>query len=66
MYVISGEGRIATETDSAILEPGGLVWLPRRSRRSITAGPSGLSYLTVHPRRPALSIDTGAASVIPD
>jgi uncharacterized protein (DUF2249 family)/quercetin dioxygenase-like cupin family protein len=63
MYVISGEGWLATETDSAVLEPGCLAWLPRRSRRSITAGPSGLSYLTVHPRRPALSIDTAAASV---
>jgi hypothetical protein len=40
------------------LRAGALVWLPRRSQRSITAGPTGLRYLTVHPRRPALSIDT--------
>ena len=63
MYVIAGAGRIEAEADGASLEPGCLVWLPRRSGRSITAGPSGLSYLTVHPRRPALSIDPAAASV---
>jgi len=33
-----------------------LVWLPRRSRRAIEAGAQGLSYLTVHRKRPGLSI----------
>ena len=34
-------------------EPGDLVWLPRRSRRSFSAGDQGLRYLTVHRRRKA-------------
>lgn len=60
MHVIAGAGRLATETDSVTLRAGALVWLPRRSHRSITAGPTGLRYLTVHPRRPALNIDTAS------
>jgi uncharacterized protein (DUF2249 family)/quercetin dioxygenase-like cupin family protein len=63
MYVLHGGGQLATETDAVVLAPGFLVWLPRRSQRSITAGPTGLSYLTVHPRRPALSIDAAPASI---
>jgi quercetin dioxygenase-like cupin family protein len=63
VHVLDGAGQLTTETDSATLRTGALVWLPRRSQRSITAGPTGLSYLTVHPRRPALSIDTATASI---
>ena len=33
-----------------------LVWLPRRSLREFTAGPDGLTYLTVHQRRQALTL----------
>ena len=62
MYVLIGGGQLATEADTVVLAPGFLVWLPRRSQRSITAGPIGLSYLTVHPRRPALTVDTAPAS----
>ena len=58
MHVLAGAGRLTTEADRVTLRAGALVWLPRRSQRSITAGPTGLRYLTVHPRRPALSIDT--------
>jgi uncharacterized protein (DUF2249 family)/quercetin dioxygenase-like cupin family protein len=58
IHVLNGTGELVTETGSLPLSAGGLVWLPRRSQRSIAAGPAGLSYLTVHPRRPALSIDT--------
>jgi uncharacterized protein (DUF2249 family)/quercetin dioxygenase-like cupin family protein len=58
IHVLNGTGELVTETGSLPLTAGGLVWLPRRSQRSIAAGPTGLSYLTVHPRRPPLSIDT--------
>lgn len=61
MHVLAGTGELSTETGSLALEPGALIWLPRRSTRQITAGPGGLSYLTVHPRRPALSIDAAPA-----
>jgi uncharacterized protein (DUF2249 family) len=63
MHILDGAGRLTTETDSITLRTGALVWLPRRSQRSITAGPTGLRYLTVHPRRPALSIDTATVSI---
>jgi uncharacterized protein (DUF2249 family) len=58
IHVLDGTGHLTTETGSATLHTGALVWLPRRSQRSITAGPTGLRYLTVHPRRPALSVAT--------
>jgi uncharacterized protein (DUF2249 family) len=58
MHVLAGAGRLTAETGSVTLRAGALLWLPRRSQRAITAGPTGLRYLTVHPRRPALSIDT--------
>ncbi|MFE2291328.1 hypothetical protein [Streptomyces sp. NPDC059452] len=38
------------------LGPSTVVWLPRTSRRSLVAGPDGLTYLTVHRRRPGLAI----------
>ncbi|MGO9032085.1 hypothetical protein [Mycobacterium sp.] len=40
--------------DRVDLEPGALVWLPRRSRRQFSAGPAELRYRTVHQRREAL------------
>ena len=60
LFIISGAGELATETGVLSLAAGAVVWLPRRSRRSITAAAAGLCYLTVHPRRPALGIATTA------
>lgn len=55
IHVLSGSGRLSTELDVHVaLKPGDLVWLPRRSRRSFSAGDQGLRYLTVHQRRKAL------------
>ncbi|HEU5267801.1 MAG TPA: DUF2249 domain-containing protein, partial [Jatrophihabitans sp.] len=51
LVVVAGAGELTTNHASAPLEPGHVVWLPRRSERSLRAGPDGLSYLTVHPRR---------------
>ena len=56
VHVIGGSGRLGTERGDVVLEPGALVWLPRRALRQFTAGPEGLSYLTVHQRRQALTI----------
>lgn len=56
MLVLSGAGVIEGADDTVTAAAGSLIWLPRRSQRSIVAGPDGLRYLTVHPRRPALSI----------
>ncbi|MFJ9929373.1 cupin domain-containing protein [Streptomyces misionensis] len=48
---------------------GALVWLPHGSARGITAGDEGLTYLTVHTRRPGLGItarpDDGPARPAP-
>lgn len=56
LHVLAGSGRLDSEGDTCDLTNGSLVWLPRRSRRSIIAGAEGLSYLSVHTRRPGLSI----------
>jgi uncharacterized protein (DUF2249 family) len=54
LLVLDGTGQITTELTTLDLHPGALVWLPQRSQRRFTAGPQGLSYLTVHPRRQSL------------
>ena len=45
-----------TEVSTLALRPGKMLWLPRRSRREIEAGDEGLTYLTVHSRRPGITI----------
>lgn len=62
MLVLDGAGEVVGAESAVAVRAGSLVWLPRRSQRSILAGPDGLRYLTVHPRRPALSIGTAAAA----
>ncbi|GAA5154922.1 hypothetical protein GCM10025768_26960 [Microbacterium pseudoresistens] len=54
--VLSGSGTLGTETGEIALAPGAVVWLPPRSQRRIDAGAEGLRYLTVHHRKPTLSI----------
>jgi uncharacterized protein (DUF2249 family)/quercetin dioxygenase-like cupin family protein len=56
LFVVAGAGELITHLETMPLQPGHIAWLPRRSERSLRAGPDGLSYLTVHPRRPALGI----------
>jgi quercetin dioxygenase-like cupin family protein len=56
VLVLAGDGQVVGEADAVPLTEGALVWLPRRSRRAIEAGEQGLSYLTVHRKRPGLSI----------
>lgn len=61
IHVLAGEGRLTTEAGTLDLQPGAVLWLPRRSRRQFDAGEQGLRYLTVHQRRPALVLDTSRA-----
>ncbi|MGW8886626.1 hypothetical protein [Streptomyces sp. NPDC055749] len=56
LVVLAGSGRLMTGPDTLPLTPTTVTWLPRTSRRALAAGPAGLSYLTVHRRRPGLSI----------
>lgn len=58
IHVLAGSGQLVTELGTIDLTPGVLLWMPRRSRRSFTAGVDGLRYLTVHQRRQALLIDS--------
>jgi uncharacterized protein (DUF2249 family)/quercetin dioxygenase-like cupin family protein len=65
IHVLSGAGRLTTETDTVDLFPGALLWLPRRSRRRFSAGPDGLRYLTVHRRRQALVLEPATKTSVP-
>jgi quercetin dioxygenase-like cupin family protein len=56
LHILHGDGLLLTEVGRLALRPGGLLWLPRLSRREIVAGEQGLIYLTVHTRRAGLSI----------
>ncbi|RST16429.1 cupin domain-containing protein [Streptomyces sp. WAC05374] len=61
LYVVDGEGRLDTGSGEQPLAAGSVVWLPRGARRGVVAGPGGLTYLTVHRRRPGLTIRSAAA-----
>lgn len=54
--LVDGQGSLNTEEGTTSLIEGRLIWLPHGSSRSITAGPEGMSYLTVHRRRPGMRI----------
>ncbi|MEW2066312.1 cupin domain-containing protein [Streptomyces sp. NPDC007346] len=58
LVVLEGGGRVRTRDGGEGLEVGAssVVWLPRTSRRALVAGPDGLTYLTVHRRRPGMAI----------
>ncbi|MBL7502576.1 hypothetical protein I6A84_05880 [Frankia sp. CNm7] len=57
VHVLAGSGTLTTTSGALRLEPGAVVWLPRRSSRQFTAGPEGVRYLTVHRRRAALVLN---------
>ncbi|MFT2020017.1 hypothetical protein ACMA1D_29900 [Streptomyces sp. 796.1] len=56
----SGSEAQQPSAEGQLVGPGDLVWLPRGSRRAVAAGPDGLVYLTVHRRRPGLTIGAPA------
>ncbi|MEU5835634.1 hypothetical protein ABZ820_18435 [Streptomyces diacarni] len=56
LLVVRGSGTLGTAQDPRPLREGGLIWLPHGSSRSVTAGEDGMSYLTVHRRRPGMRI----------
>ncbi|WP_042424112.1 cupin domain-containing protein [Streptacidiphilus anmyonensis] len=59
LLVVSGTGTLASSEGAQSLTAGSLCWLPHGSTRALTAGDGGLSYLTVHRRRPGLQIRSG-------
>lgn len=56
LVVLEGAGRVRVGGGDIVLSPSTVVWLPRTSRRALSAGPDGLTYLTVHRRRPGLAV----------
>ncbi|MET9764599.1 hypothetical protein ABZ016_36970 [Streptomyces sp. NPDC006372] len=62
VLVVAGDGTLAPEADPQPLAPGSLVWLPHGSARGLVAGDGGLSYVTVHRRRPGMRIGTGPST----
>jgi quercetin dioxygenase-like cupin family protein len=51
MVGIAGEGTVIVDGQAMALRPGVLTFVPRDLVRSVRAGGSALSYLTVHRRR---------------
>ncbi|MFI2204299.1 hypothetical protein ACH47Z_26650 [Streptomyces sp. NPDC020192] len=60
LLVIAGDGVLGAGPSDASqpLAEGALAWLPHGAARSITAGAAGLTYVTVHRRRPGMRIGT--------
>lgn len=58
LVIVAGHGLLSSGQGAAdsVLTAGVIAWLPRSAHRSIEAGDDGLTYLTVHARRPALAI----------
>ncbi|MGM1028940.1 MAG: cupin domain-containing protein [Actinomycetota bacterium] len=56
LHVMAGSGALRSDATELALSAGSIVWLPRRSRREITAGADGLRYLSVHRRKPGLQV----------
>ncbi len=56
VHVVAGDGTLHTADGDLAIRAGQLLWLPKHSRRGFTAGKAGLAWLTVHHRKPGLSI----------
>ncbi|MFF5488626.1 cupin domain-containing protein [Streptomyces virginiae] len=56
LLVVAGDGTLVTSDGPCLLSEGILTWLPHGSTRGIVAGKEGLSYVTVHRRRPGMRI----------
>jgi hypothetical protein len=56
LLIVAGHGILGTSEWTEPLTAGALFWLPHGSTRRITASADGLSYLTVHRRRPGTQI----------
>lgn len=56
VFVRSGTGRITIDDESHDLRCDALALIPRGARRTTEAGPTGMTYLSVHRRRAPLAI----------
>ncbi|MGC9377870.1 hypothetical protein [Streptomyces sp. MH13] len=62
LLVLDGEAVLLRADGESPLRPGVLTWLPHGATRAVVAGPSGVTYLTVHRRRPGMRIQPPAAA----
>ncbi|MEV0186947.1 hypothetical protein AB0I39_00240 [Kitasatospora purpeofusca] len=53
---LAGRGTLRCAGVEHALEPGALRLLPRGAERAVAAGAEGVAYLTVHRRRPGLTV----------
>ena len=53
---VAGSGTLHTDAGAIALAEHAVAWLPRGSRRAVTAGPDGLAYLTTHRARTGMRI----------
>ncbi|MFJ8149760.1 hypothetical protein ACIQ6R_32675 [Streptomyces sp. NPDC096048] len=56
LLVLDGEAALVRTDGERRLRAGVLTWLPHGSTRGLVAGPDGVTYLTVHRRRPGMRI----------
>lgn len=56
VVVLDGEGEVVVGAERHPLGPAVVAHVPCGARRAIHAGPSGLTYLTVHRRRGGLAM----------
>jgi len=56
LLVLDGDGQLAVGGDTDQLAPGVFALVPKGSHRAITAGPTGVTYLSIHRRRGPLTI----------
>jgi len=56
VVVLGGHGSAIIDGATHELAPGSAILIPRATRRAITAGETGLRYLSVHRRRGPLQI----------
>ncbi|WP_432058446.1 AraC family ligand binding domain-containing protein [Streptomyces sp. bgisy022] len=56
LLVLAGSGTLTAPDGTHPLRQGSLTWLPHGSTRSLAADTDGLTYLTVHRRRPGMRI----------
>src|SRR5690606_35300577 len=56
LLVLPGRGTLTAPDGTHVLTRGTLTWLPPGSTRALAADDAGLTYLTVHRRRPGMRI----------
>ncbi|MFH8974838.1 hypothetical protein [Streptomyces sp. NPDC017890] len=62
LLVLDGEAVLVCADGERPLRAGLLTWLPHGSTRAVLAGPLGVTYLTVHRRRPGMRIQPPGAA----